>query len=359
MIRSFVINKYLSKEFIKIVINISLIFFALGFIMSLFEEINFFKDYDVSIDTPIKLALLYVPSLLNNFFPFVILFSGIWFFLKIKKTYELTAINTAGMSNFSVIIIPSIISIVLGIIFITTINPITSSLIKKYETIRGGYEKDQDYLAAITINGIWIKEKNHIIKSAYLQNENLMEVTIYVLDEDNNFTKRIESASVNISSTNWILKQVKIIDSEGIVLSENIKRATYKSSYDVKKIKSLYSNVDTISFWKLENEIKLYEERGYSTKEMEIKLHKSFAFPFLLLSMFLLSSFFTLGTRLNENNWTYLFLSIIASILIYFFNDFSAVLGKTERLPIEIAVWMPTIIIFLFSFVGIIHANQK
>jgi len=35
------------------------------------------------------------------------------------------------------------------------------------------------------------------------------------------------------------------------------------------------------------------------------------------------------------------------------------VLGKTEKLPIEVAVWMPIAIIFIFSSVGIIHANQK
>ena len=31
----------------------------------------------------------------------------------------------------------------------------------------------------------------------------------------------------------------------------------------------------------------------------------------------------------KENNWTYIFISIIASVLIYFFNHFSSVLGKT------------------------------
>ena len=43
MIRSFLINKYLAKEFIKIVINTSIIFFCLGFIMNIFEEIIFLK----------------------------------------------------------------------------------------------------------------------------------------------------------------------------------------------------------------------------------------------------------------------------------------------------------------------------
>ena len=66
----------------------------------------------------------------------------------------------------------------------------------------------------------------------------------------------------------------------------------------------------------IDNEIKLLEQRGYSTKEMQAKLHRSFSFPFFLLSMLLLSSFFTLGTRFSENNWTYVFLTIISSILI-------------------------------------------
>ena len=312
---------------------------------------------------PIILSLLFTPSLLHNFFPFIILLSGIWFFLKIKKTDEMTAINISGMSNLSVIIVPGIISIIIGIIFMAAINPITSVLIKKYETIKGNYELDQEYLAAITENGIWIREKNlqrnNIIRSSHLKNEDLIEVTIYEFDKNNNFVKRIEAESANISSLKWSLKNVKIINADGTLSTENIKNISYISMYDIKKIKSLYSNLDTISFWKLENEIKLLEERGYSTREMETKLHRSFSFPFFLLSMLLLSSFFTLGTRFSENNWTYVFITIIASILIFFFNDFSAVLGKTEKLPIEVSVWMPIAIIFIFSFVGIIHANQK
>ena len=363
MIRSFVINKYIANEISKIIINVSLIFFCLGFLMVLFEEINFFKDYDVPINVPITLSFLYVPSLFYNMFPFIILLSGIWFFLKIKKTDEVTAMQVSGLSNFSIIIIPCILSIILGILFITTINPITSVLIKKYENIKGSYAKDQDYLAAITENGIFIKEKNseknNIIRSKSLKDSSLVDVTIYEFDQKNNFIQRIEAITADISSLKWTLKNVNIVNNDGKLLSKNIESLSYLSSYDITKIKSLYSNLDTISFWNLENEIKLLEEIGYSTKEMEIKLHRSIAFPFFLLSMILLSSVFTLGVTVQENNWAYVLIAIIASVLIFFFNDFSAVLGKTERLPVEISVWMPTAIVFLFSFIGIIHANQK
>ena len=363
MIRSLIINKYLAKEFIKVVINMILIFFCLGFIMNLFEEINFFKDINTEIYIPILLSSLIVPGLLYNMFPFIFLLSGIWFFLKIKKSDEVTAMLISGMSNFSIILIPSILSIILGIFFITSINPVTSVMVKKYETIKGNYEKDKFHLAAVTGNGIWIKEKNNvknnIIRSTYLDGENLMNLTIYEFDSNNNFIRRIEAESANIISFKWSLKKAKIMDHDGQFISKGLDNFDYYSAYNLEKIQSLYSNLDTVSFWNIKNEIQLLEDRGYSTKQMETKLHRSFAFPFFLLAMVLLSGVFTLGIRIRENNLTYVFVTIITCVVVYFFNDFSAALGRREKLAIEVAVWMPIVIIFIFSAVGIIYANQK
>ena len=228
-----------------------------------------------------------------------------------------------SINTFSLIATEAIFSVLE--IIITSVNPITSTLIKKYEIIKGSFEKDKEYLAAITENGIWIKEKNleknNIIRSKNLENKNLIEVTIYEFDENDNFVKRIEAESADISSLNLTLKNVTIINPSGEIISENIENYSYLSMYDIKKIKSLYANLDTVSFWNLGEEIKLLEERGYSTREMETKLHRSLAFPFFLLSMILLSGFFTLGVNLRANNWSYLFIAITASVLIYFFNE--------------------------------------
>jgi len=363
MFKYLIINKYLAREFLKVVGNMCFAFFCLGFFINLFEEINFFKDFDISIKTPLALSLLFVPSLIYNMFPFIVLLSGIYFFLKIKKNDEITAMKVSGMSNFSIILIPSLVSLFLGIIFVTSINPITSIMIKKYESIKGFYKIDQEYLAAITVNGIWIKEKgngrNNIIRSSNLQNNHLMNLTIYEFDSEQNFIRRIEAKSANINSFTWELKEVQIIDSNGNILSNNIEKLSYISSYDIKKIKSLYSNLDTVSFWSLKKEIKLLEDRGYSTSEMRAKLQRSLAFPLFLLSMVLLSGVFTLGLYFKDNNWTYIFVAVITSVLVFYFNDFSAALGKTGKLPILISVWMPILIIFIFSSVGLIHANQK
>jgi len=364
MFKSFIINKYLAREFIKVILNTIFVFFCLGFIMNLFEEINYFKDLDIGIYVPIMLSSLIVPSMIYNMFPFVILLSGIWFFLKIRKTDEIIAMKVSGMSNFSVIMVPSIVSIILGVFLVMLVNPITSVLIKKYESIRGSYETQQfEYLATINTNGIWIKEKNfgknYIIRASNLDIQNLIDLTIYEFDYSHDFVKRIDAKSADISSLNWKLKDAKIIDKDGKIISENINNLPYQSRYDIKKIKSLYSNLNTISFWNLENEIKILENRGYSTRAMKTKLQRSLAFPFFLLSMVLLSGVFTLGKLSKENNLNHIFFAIITSVFIFYFNDFSAALGKTEKLPIEVSVWMPIVIIFIFGSVGLIHANQK
>jgi lipopolysaccharide export system permease protein len=295
--------------------------------------------------------------------PFIILVGGIWFFRKIKKSDEVTAMKISGMSNFSVILVPGIISIIMGIFFVALINPITSISLEKYEAVKGTYEKDKDYLAAITKNAIWIKEinnkKNNIIQASSLNKENLVNLTIYQFDLEYNFLQRIEAENANISSEKWVLKNANILDEDGSFVSENLDEIIYESTYDLEKIRTLYSNLDTVSFWNITSEIKLLKERGYSTKEMETKLHRSLSFPFFLLSMVFLSGVFTLGTTFKENNLSYIFITIVSCILVYFFNDFSAALGKTERLSVEIAVWMPVLIIFIFSSIGMIYANQK
>ena len=363
MIKSFIINKYLAKEFMIVIGNMVLIFFCLGFTMNLFEEINFFKDFDVGILVPILFSSLVVPSLLYNMFPFIMFISGIWFFLKIKKTDEVTAMKISGMSNLSVILVPGLLSILIGIFFITSINPVTSILVKKYEMMKGNFARDKDYLAAITENGIWIKEKsskkNIIIRATNLENANLMELSIYEFDLNNNFLKRIEAESANIILKEWKLINVKVTGQDGKIIALDTNDLTYKSKYDLNKIKTLYSNLETISFWKIKSEIELLKERGYSTKQMETKLQKSLSFPFFLLAMVLLSGVFTLGMKPKENNSYYISIAVIACVLIYFFNDFSAALGRTEKLTVEVAVWMPILIIFIFSAVGVIYANEK
>ena len=74
-----------------------------------------------------------------------------------------------------------------GIIVVTGINSITAGLTYKYLDIKNQYTDKNDYLAAITENGIWIKDKingnTNIINANRLENNNLHTISIQCISE--------------------------------------------------------------------------------------------------------------------------------------------------------------------------------
>ena len=69
-----VYQNYISTQFLLMFVKTVFVFFTLAFILNIFEEINFFKDLDVSIGLPIFLTFLNIPSILFEIFLFEILF---------------------------------------------------------------------------------------------------------------------------------------------------------------------------------------------------------------------------------------------------------------------------------------------
>ena len=76
---------YLSKVFASTLFKTSLVFLSLAFILNIFEEINFFKDMDVSITLPIFLTFLNIPSVIFDIFPFIFLITAQFAFIKLME----------------------------------------------------------------------------------------------------------------------------------------------------------------------------------------------------------------------------------------------------------------------------------
>ena len=76
---------YLSKVFASTLFKTFLVFLSLAFILNIFEEVNFFKDMDVSITLPIFLTFLNIPSVIFDIFPFIFLITAQFAFIKLME----------------------------------------------------------------------------------------------------------------------------------------------------------------------------------------------------------------------------------------------------------------------------------
>ena len=80
-----ILSRYLLSGFFKTIIKVILIFYCFGLILNLFEEIEFFKNNDTTILTPIILTALFIPNMILKLLPFIIFISSMWFLLQLRN----------------------------------------------------------------------------------------------------------------------------------------------------------------------------------------------------------------------------------------------------------------------------------
>ena len=359
-----IIFNYLLKNFLKTFFIVISIFYCFGIILNLFEEIEFFKNLNVNILTPLILTAIFIPSLLIQILPFIIFISSMWFMLTIRNNRDLLTLKVFGYSNLKIFLILAFTSFLLGWMILIFVNPITSSMSKYYEKTKSSYSRDIDHLITFNRNGLWIKENfedmQRIISAAKPDGVNLIDVTIFHLDNRSNLIEKIISEKADISNNDWTLENGIIFKTvNGLLEEKKFEILEINSIYDYEKITSLFKNFDTMSFLDLIVNYKKLIKSGYNQSFLNQSLHTSLSLPFFLLLMTGLASILTMNALKKSNNFKFIIVGLIASVLIFYFKDLSLALGQTDRIPLTLAIWSPVIALSFFTFVGVLQINEK
>ena len=356
-----VIFNYLLKNYLKSFLKVFLFFYSFGLILNLFEEIEFFKNLDVSFLTPLFLSIVFIPGMLINLLPFIIFVSSLKFLVEIRNNKDLLSMKVFGYSNFKIFTILSVTSFLIGWIVLFLINPLTSTMSKYYERTKSNYSKDIDHLVTFNNNGLWIKENldqgYRIITASKYKEENLNNILIFNLDENFKLREKIFSKNANINENNWVLEDVSVFKSNDSI--KRIKSTTMDSIYTYEKIISLFKNFETLSFIDLILNFKNLINQGYNKLFLEQSLHSMLSMPFFLFIMSSLASILALGTLKKSNNVKFIFIGILTCVIIYYLKDLSIALGQTNRISLKLANWIPIISIGIFSLIGVLQINEK
>ena len=359
-----IILNYILKNFLKFFLISIIVVYSFGVILNLFEEIEFFKNLDVSIITPLILTSVYVPSIIIKILPFIIFISSALFMLKIRNNNDLLNLKVFGFSNLKIFFILAFTSFIIGWFILLAINPITSSLSKYYEKTKSNYSRDVDHLVNFTKNGVWIREKlenfDRIIFANNPEDYFLIDVQIFHVDKNMNLIEKITSKKVNIENNNWLLEEALIFKpSDGIFEVKKYNTYNINSNYNFKKINSLFKNFNTISFLTLITNFEKLIENGYSERFLKESLHLMLSFPFFLFLMTAISAIFTMNSLRKTDNLKLIIIGLFTCVLTFYFKDLSLALGKTDRIPMVLAIWSPVIALSFFTFVGVLQINEK
>ena len=353
-------KKYILSLFSKTLIEVILIFFSLIIIINLFEEINFLKNEDVEGYYPILLSLLNAPSIIFDILPFIFLISTLYFFIKLIDKNELSIFKYTGITNNQVLRTIVFFSLILGLVFIFGFYTFSSKLKSQYLLMKNKFTSDDKYLAVITENGLWVRDEINgtinITNADKINNKLLNNVSIVQFDKNFNLIQIIESKEVNIESKNWIIIKPFVTKDNA---TEELELLNFESNFDLEKINNLFSNLSSMSLMQLNKLKKDYFDLGYSTVGIEVYENKIFSIPIYLAIMTLLSGIIMFNSKYKKSKIFNIILGISLSVIIYYVNYFSGILGENGRIPIILSVWLPLIILMLISLIGMVRLNEK
>jgi lipopolysaccharide export system permease protein len=360
------INRYIINEYIKSLFVVIAVMLSIVLLINLLDEFNFFKSKkDLKFIFFIIFTILKIPNVLINLFPFIVLFAGIVFYLKIYNHNEVISLRVMGYSNIQIILIPALTSFVIGYIIVFLIVPFSSSMLRYYEDLRSNYNETKN-LVFVNETGIWILDKNekekNIIRIEKISKDfsAVSQITIYNYDSSNNFIKRIDASEGFIKDKNWQLNKVHIISSNKKSNKENyLNNYNYISNVNINELKNVYKNTDTTSLLDINKEMSILEDKGYSTIDLRIRYQKLISFPIYLLAMSILSGLMIINLGKTSNYLKYGSYGVIISIIIYFLNDLSITIAKSGIISVDFSVWIPIFLIILINLVGITQVNAK
>jgi len=360
------INRYIINEYIKSLLVVIAVMLSIILLINLLDEFNFFKSKkDLKFIFFIIFTILKIPNVLINLFPFIVLFAGIVFYLKIYNHNEVISLRVMGYSNIQIILIPALTSFIIGYVIVFLVVPFSSSMLKYYEELRSEYNETKN-LVFVNETGIWIldksdKEKNIIrIEKINKDFSTISKITIYNYDISNNFIKRIDAEEGVIKDKNWQLSKVYIITANKKNNKENyLNNYSYSSNININELKNVYKNTETTSLLDINKEILVLEDKGYSTIDLRVRYQKLISFPIYLLAMSILSGLMIINLGKTSNYLKYGSYGVIISIIIYFLNDLSITIAKSGIISVDFSVWIPIFLIILINLVGITQVNAK
>ena len=356
------------KTYIKFLINlfnisllkIFIVFFIIILITNILEQIEFFKNIDLSFSYLFFLSLLNTPSVLFEILPFVFLLSTQLFFINLIDKNELQVFKYTGLDNIKIIKILGLYSFILGFVVVIFFYNGSSILKNSYLLIKNNYSDDNKYLAVITENGLWIKdeinENINIINANQVNNEFLLNVSITRFNKDFNIIEILQSEKVDITSKKWKIFNPIILKSNS---QSPLDELVLQSNFDLQKINGLFSNLSSLSIIDLITLRKSYISLNYSVTDINSHLLKIVSYPVYLTLITIFSGIIMFNIGYQKNTFFNITLGIFLSVIIYYINNFLSVLGTNEKIPLTLSIFLPLIILSIINFTSIIKLNEK
>ena len=358
-----ILDYYIARHLIK---SLLLVFAVLFGIAEIFDMLEFLRRGssrpDMNLGVAMQMTLLNSPYLIDQIMPFVILFGSLHAFLSLIRNSEMTAMRAASMSPWHIIKVPALIVGLIALFQVTVITHIATPMYQQVQQLEQKiFGTKQKSFSAIA-SGLWLREQNEDKKTiihARISNPSGTELRNVVIIEttmDDKFLRRIDALRAVLGNEVWELHSAYVSSKQ----TGTVSHPTFAipTSITPKQLKTDFTQVENISFWRLGGIIKTMENAGFQPTQHIVRYHTLLAKPLLLISMMLLAVAFTTRLHAREPARKAVALCIITGFVTFSLTNIIQTFGLVGTLPALSVGWIPAIVYTLIAAAMIIHKEE-
>ena len=350
-----IINRYIAREFLKLLFLWAASFFLIFFVVELFERINTIIVNKAPLYLILEYFLYQIPPFLTQTLPFATLLAALITLGVLARNNEIVAMKAHGISAYR-IMFPLLILAAAVTAFIFLLN----ETIVPYATRKATYVwsvkiKKEEERAFFELNKIWYRGDNVIYNIRLLEpKQNILKgVTIYHFDDAFTLRQRTDAQEARWNGNGWTFYQVAIrnFPPSGEVLTEIYDEKDIPIPEKPEDFKKGMQNPNEMTYLELQEYVERLRMEGYDSTRYVVDLHRKLSFPFLTLIMILMGSPLALAASQGRGGGISqgVGISLVIGFVYWVVFAISAALGHAGTLPPFIAAWAPNV---FFGLIG-------
>ena len=117
--------------------------------------------------------------------------------------------------------------------------------------------------------------------------------------------------------------------------------------------------MNSLNIYELHKLSTSYLKIGYSNVDVKIHLNKIYSMPIFFMLMTILGFIIINKLKHFKSRFFVIIFGIFVSVIVYYLNYFSSLLGNNGVLPVNLSIWAPLLILFLVCNIGLLKINEN
>lgn len=360
-----ILSVYIGRHFLVSFAGIFALFLLL---ILLFDSVELLRRSaqraDVTFGMVMEMALLKLPFMGQETFPFAILFGGMAAFWRLTRSHELVVTRAAGVSAWQFMLPVLFLAFILGLLHVTVISPLASSMLARYERLEATRLEGHTSFLSISNSGLWLRQSDDVGQSVVhaervLQKQNdveLRNVVVFLYEGKDIFRRRVDAESASLEDGFWHMRKAWIYSPEAPAQQEE--DYWLPTDLTIAKIQDNFASPETMSFWDLPRFIDTLETAGFSAVRHRLYWHTLLSSPLLMCAMVLIAATFTLRQTRRGGTSFVIAGGVLTGFVLYFFSDVVFALGLSDSIPVLLAAWTPSGVATMLGAAMLLHLED-